>query len=40
MGQYYFTAASLPLLSLDGKPSITVESFLSTCELHMSEMDL
>ena len=39
MGQYYFTVASLPLLSIDTKPSITVESFLSTCELHVSKKD-
>lgn len=39
MGQYYFTAASLPLLSLETKPGITVDSFLSTCELHMSSSD-
>ena len=39
MGQYYFTAASLPLLSLETKPGITVDSFLSTCELHMTTSD-
>lgn len=39
MRQYYFTAASLPLLSLDAKPSITVDSFLSTCELHLTTSD-
>ena len=39
MGQYYFTAASLPLLSLEIKPGITIGSFLSTCELHMSSSD-
>lgn len=39
MGQYYFTAASLPLLTLENKPSITIDSFLDTCELHMSNSD-
>jgi len=39
MSQYYFTASSLPLLTIDSKPSITVESFLSTCELHATEKD-
>ncbi|QEN05797.1 DUF2764 family protein [Thiospirochaeta perfilievii] len=39
MGQYYFTAASLPILSLESIPSITLESFLSTCELHLSKRD-
>ncbi|MGL1894132.1 MAG: DUF2764 domain-containing protein [Spirochaetaceae bacterium] len=39
MSQYYFTAASLPLLSIDSKPSITVDSFLSTCELHLTDSD-
>ena len=39
MRQYYFTAASLPLLSLDAKPSITIDSFLATCELHLTSSD-
>ncbi|MBN2834574.1 MAG: DUF2764 family protein [Candidatus Delongbacteria bacterium] len=39
MRQYYFTAASLPLLSIDVKPGISIESFLSTCELHLTEND-
>lgn len=39
MRQYYFTAASLPLLSLDAKPGITVDSFLSTCKLHLTVSD-
>lgn len=39
MGQYYFTAASLPLLTIDAKPAITVEDFLGTCELHVSKRD-
>ncbi len=39
MGQYYFTAATLPLLSSDSKPTITVDSFLSSCELHVTKSD-
>lgn len=39
MAQYYFTASSLPLLSIDTKPGITTEAFLSTCELHLSKRD-
>ncbi len=39
MKQYYFTAASLPLLSIDSKPGISIESFLSTCQLHVDPAD-
>ena len=39
MSQYYFTAASLPLLSIENKPTITVDDFLSTCELHLTSSD-
>ncbi len=39
MAQYYFTASSLPLLTIDSKPGISKEDFLSSCDLHMSDKD-
>ncbi|HCF94390.1 MAG TPA: hypothetical protein DEW46_04960 [Verrucomicrobia bacterium] len=36
---YYYLAASLPMLSLDGEPPISLEDFLNRCDEHLSKKD-
>jgi len=37
---YYYFAASLPLISLEGKPPLTMDAFLEDCERLLSPDDL
>lgn len=39
MGEYYYTVASLPMLTLNQEPPITVDYFLDTCSYTMSDSD-
>ena len=39
MAEYYYTVASLPMLTLNQEPPITVEYFLDTCSYTMNEGD-
>ncbi len=39
MADYYYTVASLPMLSSNQQPSITIDYFLETCRYTLSEKD-
>jgi len=39
MSQYYFVAASLPILLPEEKPTISINSFLETAQLHLTKKD-